>query len=352
MASSGMNRRAVLGLAAKFGIALPVVGLAAACGEDDKSSAPGSAATVKRTYQTALGYNVGNAPEMVAREAGFFSKLGLDVNVISSTGTPQALQGVLAKTTHYSRVQSISIVTAVANENAPYVAFGTPVQRSAFEMQSLADKPIKSVAELAGKNLGVISAGGTTDVLITLMARKEGIDPASIKRKVVGLGVAAAEFAKRGEIVAWVGSAAERKALEAAGTPVSSFAFDDVVAVPADTYFTTKEEFSANREVVVKVLAAFYAGLEFVLDTANDKKTIEYIRNYNREIKPEEAQRQLDLVRPLYTATGKDKLMTVDKARWAELQESLLAEGVIKQKANLDDVVIDSLVAEAKAVKP
>ncbi|WP_433496505.1 ABC transporter substrate-binding protein [Sphaerimonospora sp. CA-214678] len=348
-----MNRRELLGLATRLGLAVPAIGLMAACGEDDgPAAASGGEPSVKRIYQTALGFNVGNAPEIVAREAGFFSKLGIDGSVISSTGTPQALQGLLAKTTHYSRVQSISILQSVANEGAPFVAFGTLVQRSAFELQSLKDAPIKSVSELAGKSLGVISAGGTTDVLITLMARKAGIDPGSIDRKVVGLGTAAAEFAKRGDIAAWIGSAAERVALEEAGTGVEAVAFDDVVAVPADTYFTTKEEFDANREVVVKMLAAFYAGLEFVLDKANDKTTIEYVRRYNREIKEEEAQRQLDLVRPLYTANGDDKLLTMDKQRWVDLQEMLLAEGVISKQADIDQLVLDTLLAEAKEMKP
>ena len=149
-----------------------------------------------------------------------------------------------------------------------------------------------------------MSAGGTTDQLIDLMAVRAGIDPASIERKVVGLGTAAYQFAERGDIAAWVGSAAEREALEAAGMPVHGWNFDDVMPVPADSYITTRDEIENNRDVVVKVLAGFYQALQYVCDDANDEQTIEWIRQYNREITPEEAQKQLDLVRRALPGQG------------------------------------------------
>ena len=200
-----LSRRRILSWAAGVGVAVPTAGLLSACGDD--SGGDGDGTSIKRIYQTAFGYNVGNCPEMVAREAGFFADLGLDCEVISSTGTPQAMSGLIAETTHYSRFQSISALITVANEDAPFVAFGTPVQRSAFEMQSMAENPANDITDLEGKAVGVVSAGGTTDQLIDLMAVRAGIDPASIERKVVGLGTAAYQFAERGDIAAWVGSA-------------------------------------------------------------------------------------------------------------------------------------------------
>ncbi|WP_110241518.1 ABC transporter substrate-binding protein [Nocardioides gilvus] len=343
----GFSRRRVLTLAAGIGVAIPATSFLAGCADDSTSSGTGGTA---RVYQTAFGYNVGNCPEMIAKEAGFFADLGIDGQVISSTGTPQAMSGLLSLSTQYSRFQAISALITVANEDAPFVAFGMPVQRSSFEMQSMAEQPVKSMGDLAGKTVGIVSAGGTTDQMVDLMAVQEGIDPKSIKRQVTGLGTAAYQFAEKGDVAAWIGSAAERDALNAAGSKVHTWNFDDVMPTPADCYITTRDEFDKNRETVVKMLAAFYQGLEYACDESNDKQTIEWIRKYNREITPEGAQQQLDLVRPLYLAAGEDKLMTMDTDNWATMQSALFKAKLIKKEVDLSEVVLPELLAEAKAL--
>lgn len=347
MHQNGLSRRSVLSWAAGLGLAVPAASLLSGCGGDDAGSGGGG---TKRTYQTALGYNVGNCPEMVAREAGFLKDLGVDCEVISSTGTPQAMSGLIAGSTAFTRFQSISALITIANEDAPFVAIGMPVQRTAFELQSMAESPIKEIGELEGKAVGVVSAGGTTDQLIDLMAVQAGIDPTSIERKVTGLGTAAYQFAAKGDVAAWIGSAAEREALEEAGSGVHAWNFDDVMPVPADTYLTTRDELDKHRDVVVKVLAGFYQGLEFVCDESNDKQTIEWIRKYNREITPEDAQVQLDLVRPLYLARGEKQLMALHPQEWEQMQGALLGAKLITKEADLSKVVYPDLLAEAKAL--
>lgn len=349
MQSNQVNRRTFLSWTAGLGIAIPAAGLLSACGDDGAGGAA-AGGKVKRLYQTAFGYNVGNCPEMIAREGGFWADLGIDGEVISSTGTPQAMSGLIATTTDYSRFQSISALITVANEDAPFVAFGTPVQRSAFEMQSMAENPVNGIEDLEGKSVGVVSAGGTTDQMIDLMAVQAGIDPKSIQRKVTGLGTAAYQFAKKGDVVAWVGSAAEREALEKAGSPVKAWNFDDVMPIPADSYITTRKEIDENREIVAKVLAGFYQALDFVCDESNDQQTIEWIRKYNREITPEDAQIQLDLVRPLYLAKGKENLMVMDEGAWADMQTALLGAKLITKEADLSKLVYADLLDEAKAL--
>jgi ABC-type nitrate/sulfonate/bicarbonate transport system substrate-binding protein len=353
MHEEGISRRNVLSWAAALGIGIPAGSmLLSACGDggSDGGAGKGTGKMTSRLYQTAFGYNVGNAPEMVAREAGFFADLGIDGKVISSTGTPQAMSGLLARTTQYSRFMSISAMITIANEDAPFVAFGTPVQRSSFEMQSMAEKPIKDIRDLEGKSVGIVSAGGTTDQLIDLMAVQADIDPKSIKRKVTGLGTAAYQYAAKGDVVAWTGSAAEREALDAAGNTVHAWNFDDVSPVPGDSYITTRTEIDKNRDTVVKVLAGFYQGLEFVCDESNDKQTIAWIRKYNREITPEDAQKQLDLVRPLYLAKGKEQLMAMDPDSWGTMQDALLKAKLITKQADLSKVVYADLLGEAKAL--
>ena len=344
MTQTGFTRRGILGMVAGLGVAVPATSLLAGCAGDSSGGGSGTS----RVYQTALGFNVGNSPEMVAKEAGYFADLGIDGQVISSTGTPQAMSGLLADSTQYSRFQAISAMITIANEDAPFVAFGMPVQRTSFEMQSIAGEAVRDVRDLEGKAVGIVSAGGTTDQLIDLLAVQAGIAPSSIERKVTGLGTAAYQFADKGDVTAWIGSAAEREALDAAGNTVHAWNLDDVMPTPADTYITTREEFEQHRDVVVKMLAALYRGLEFVCDESNDEQTIEWVRKYNRELTPEMAQEQLDLVRPLYLDAGPDQLMVMNPDNWASMQESLREAELIERTVDLDTVVQHELLAEAK----
>ena len=132
--------------------------------------------------------------------------------------------------------------------------------------------------------------------------------------------------------------------------PVHGWNFDDVMPVPADSYITTRDEIENNRDVVVKVLAGFYQALQYVCDDANDEQTIEWIRQYNREITPEEAQKQLDLVRQLYLAKGEENLMVMDEGAWVDMQDALLQADLIQKEADLSKVVYADLLDEAKAL--
>lgn len=348
MNQTGISRRGLLSLAAGLGLAIPTSTLLAGCGSDDAPSAGKGA--VSRTYQTALGWLVGNSPEIIAREAGYLADLGINIELTSATGTAQALSGILADTSQYSRVQPLSTFITIANEDAPFVAFGTSVQASAFEMQSLAEKPVRDMADLAGESVGIISAGGTTDQMVDLMAVQTGVKPKSINRKVTGLGTAAHQFALKGDVVAWVGSRTEREALEAAGHKIHHWTFDSVIPVPGDSFITTRDEIEQNREVVVKVLAAFYKGLQFAIDPKNDKQTIEWFRKYNREVTPDMAQAQMDVARPLFLAAGEENIMQMDVGQWDTMQHALVEAGLTTRTVDLGKVVHAELLDEAKAL--
>ncbi|MFC6152317.1 ABC transporter substrate-binding protein [Nocardioides yefusunii] len=345
--ATGISRRGVLSVAAGLGLALPASSVLTACGSDDAETVKGG---VTRTYQSALGWLVGNSPEIIAKEAGYLAEYGINGKLVSSTGTAQALQGLLAKSSEYSRIQPLSSMITIANEDAPFVVFGTSVQASAFEMQSLAEKPVKSMKDLEGKSVGIISAGGTTDQMVDLMAVRQGVKPKDINRKVTGLGTAAHQFALKGDVVAWIGSATERTALEEAGHKIHAWSFDSVIKVPGDSFVTTRDELDKNRDVVVKVLAAYYRGLEFVVDPKNDKQTIEYFRTYNREITVDMAQAQLDVARPLFLAAGRNNIMKTDVTQWDTMQDALAQAGLIEKTVDLSTVVYADLLDEALAL--
>ena len=138
-----VSRRKVLSWAAGVGVGLPTAGLLAACGDDSNGGGNGDGALIKRTYQTAFGYNVGNGPEMVAREAGYFADLGIDCEVIDVRSlVPLDTQTILGSVARTHRLFSVEenprlcgwgaeIMSIVADEafyelDGPLVRITTP----------------------------------------------------------------------------------------------------------------------------------------------------------------------------------------------------------------------------------
>ncbi|MEO6019041.1 MAG: ABC transporter substrate-binding protein, partial [Knoellia sp.] len=216
MGRTALTRRSFLGGALVAGGAGATFVLAGCASQDDKQ-APGPAAsgdTLKQVdgrYITALGLNLSFVEVMVAKEQGFFDKQGLNLEIKGGSGTATAIQAVLGNTVDISRTAAINAIVAAAKQDAPLVSIGTVRQRSQFDVVSLASKPLKSPKELAGKTVGVVSAGGSTENLLDMMLLSAGVDRASVKRPITGVGTAAYELAKKGQIDAWISVDTDRQ---------------------------------------------------------------------------------------------------------------------------------------------
>jgi ABC-type nitrate/sulfonate/bicarbonate transport system substrate-binding protein len=124
-------------------------------------------------------------PVNVGYDAGIFKKHGLDLKIVDFTGGSKMAQAMAAG--------SIDIGDGAGTEMA-LVAKGVPMlaiceSTTTFPFLSVGvpeDSPIKSVAELKGKKMGISSAGSLTDWLAKELARKEGWPAGSLTAVTIG----------------------------------------------------------------------------------------------------------------------------------------------------------------------
>ncbi len=219
-------------------------------------SLPASAATT-----LIVGKAAANADAIISVNVGdrlgIFKKHGLDLKILNFAGGGKMVQAMTAG--------AIDIGDGAGTQMA-FVARGVPMKAVCENTSSLPyfsigvpwNSPIKSVAELKGKKIGISSVGSLTDWLAQELERKEGWGPNGVTRVAVGSGAASPVAAFRDHLIdAYIGGTttflkmAEGKVGHVL-VPVSSF----VGNVASGTLYASNHLIETNP----KALRAFLAG--------------------------------------------------------------------------------------------
>ena len=112
----------------------------------------------------------------IAKEAGIFSKHGIDADVILLTGSPRLMQTLLAGDIDYALGGTSSVLRARFRGADPVIVAGT----TNFTGQRLLirpDSPLKSIQDLKGKTVGVTQYGSQGDTFLRDALKKAGLKP-------------------------------------------------------------------------------------------------------------------------------------------------------------------------------
>ena len=133
-------------------------------------------------------------PTVLAKHLGEYDKAGVDVELIDFKGGSQALQAVLGG--------SADIVSGYYDHCVNLAAKGQSLQAFVaynrfpglvLVVSPEGGKDIKSIKDLAGKNVGVSAPGSSTDFFLKYLLAKNGVDANSVG--IVGVGLAATAVA-------------------------------------------------------------------------------------------------------------------------------------------------------------
>jgi NitT/TauT family transport system substrate-binding protein len=347
---AGFSRRNFL---RATGILIPTAfGLASlsACGDDaePQASSGGELETVSARYMTALGFSLSFVEAVVAKERGFLNDFGLEMELQGGQGTATALQGLLARSAEITRASPINTMIASANEDAPIRSIGTVRQKSQFELVSLASAPIKTPEELEGKVCGIVSAGGATENLLDLMLLKAGVEPTSVQRPITGVGGAAYELARDGQIDAWISVDRDRAQIERED-PDALFYFttDEYATVPSDSYAVSQATIDSGTDMPARFLAGVMAAIRFAADEANWDQVIKDLQKYNNELDRDEALLEMPLLVESWMAAGEDKILSLDEETWKEGMAGLAKAGLAEQSVGLDKLIYTGYYEQA-----
>jgi len=286
----------------------------------------------KMTYLTPFGYLIAFSETMYANTGGFFKKHGLDVTIEGGRGSAMAVQQVTAGNALLSRTGGTDLIKAYAKDPS-VVAVGVIFQRDLFYVISSQEKPLESADDLAGKTIGIVSAGGATENILDMMLAARDIDKDSVKREVVGNAPAAFELVKQGRVDAYIATDDTRFQLESDGQPVLAWSTDDVALCPGQVYMASKKGLEESKETIAKFMASVHDALGAMLEM-KDLEPVVASMSEQYEIfeskRPDKGLSTLKHSLENYNAPYQDKFAS-DPASWESAYSLMVKAGLIPE---------------------
>ena len=250
------------------------------------------------------------APPVVAKELGYFKEEGLEVEFIPTAGGNQVMLQIAANNGDIGFISPGNVVAGIQPSIGMRIqAFYNVYYRNIWTISVLPDSPIKSVAELRGKKLGVASMGSSGVQYGKAYLAKAGVELGKDGTSFLPIGVGAqGAAALRGKqvdgVVYWDAMLAK---LEVAGMKLRQLPVDEVVASLPDVTLTTQIDTIEKRpQMLIGVGRALAKG--YVFNQANREAAVRIVWKQFPESKPRNMSEEDALKNAMYVNEARMKI--------------------------------------------
>ena len=293
----------------------------------------------------------------VAKAKGYFAENGIDVTAIrKGTGSVDALRLVSNGNAEFGFADLPTLVVGRA-QGLPVVALAAVNQKSPLAMISLAkSKPLKTVADLKGLNIGVHPAGSTYVFLKALLAAN-GMSLTDIKQSTVAPPYE--NYLILGRVDAVPGYMdAEVPELEAKAGGAGSLSIlqgaDFGWTVYGSGMFTSAKLIADKPDLVQRFTAAYAKAFQYVVEHPEDAVSI--VAAANPEYKDKTAvlleQLEADVKHTFFSADTKaNGIGHIDPATWAGMIKTLQDQGSLPAGGSTEGAFDDQFITKAQALR-
>ncbi|MGY1631396.1 ABC transporter substrate-binding protein [Geodermatophilus sp. SYSU D01186] len=318
--------------------------LAACGGGDDEAGGSGDSASAgdgelqEVTFLNILPLeSLTFTPELVAQSCGYFEEQGLDVTFETTQGSAPAIQTVLAGGALITRVGDMETMLAVGERDAPLVNVGQINKTGTIRFVSASSDPLESPADIEGRLMGTPSEGGTSEIILKLVAAEAGIAPDDVQTQVVGVAPGVFDLVTSGRIGGYIVSLDTSVALAAQQDDAVVYSPSDDVQSGGQVYVTSQEQADdpEKQEQLKSYLAAVKAAVQFVVeDQANGyAETIECLSEYDIPTleDPEVGKAALDQYVESWTAAGDAEIARTVDEQWQTVYDEMSGSGFVPE---------------------
>jgi ABC-type nitrate/sulfonate/bicarbonate transport system substrate-binding protein len=333
---------------------LGAAGLAlAACGGGSSGSAPAAGASAAPasfgdlSMQLSWIKNIEFGGEYMADSKGYYTQAGLSKVDLVTGPVDSADALVVAGNVTVGVSAPDATARFITEQGAPLKIIGATFQKNPFCILSVEQgKPIRTLADLAGKTVGI--QAGTNQQIFAGFLKANGIDPASVKQVVVQYEPTPLTEKKVDGFMAFLTN--EPFLVKQQGfTPVTLAFADNGLPLASETLVVLQDTIDKDRDKLKAFLKAEIQGWnDAVADPAAAAKLA--VETYGKDLKldlagqTEQAKAQNELVSTAETKTN--GLFTISDAAVAANLKSLGSMGITVTADQLFDL---SLVKEVYA---
>ena len=309
------------------------------------AATPASTALTK--IRLPMGYiaNVQYAPFYIAVDRGYFKDAGLDLEFDYRFET-DGLKLVGANELPFAVVSGEQVPLARA-QGLPVVYVMQWWKKYPVAVASLADKNIKSMADLVGKSVGLPGYFGASYVGWRGLLYQAGVAESAIQTQDIGFTqVAALQQGRVDAAVIYLNN--EPIQLRAAGLAVNVIAVSDALALVSNGLVTNETTLKNQPELVRGLVRAVLRGVADAIADPDLAFTTsqKFVEGLGRDPKNDDIQRQV-LAESIKLWQGGPPGQS-DPAAWDTTQDVLMSMGLITQKFDNAQLFTNQFVDEVK----
>lgn len=199
------------------------------------------------------------ATAWIAKEAGYFTEEGLDVELIRVGGSTRMVAAMLGGSAPIIQAGAVAAITATA-AGGDVVIIGATGTVSPFRL--MARPEIKQPADLKGKKAGITTFGSTSDQVVRIALKKFNLEPTK-DIAILTFGAQPEAFAALQSGIVQVAALSYPlypKAVKLGMRELVNFGDLGVEDING-TVITTRTYLSQNRDIALRFLRAFTRGM-------------------------------------------------------------------------------------------
>ncbi len=295
------------------------------------------------------------APFAIATKMGWFAQEGIELDLVPVAGSTDCVRNVASRELDFS-LPSVEPLAIARPQGLKAKFFYTAYQGNIYGIAVPVESPIRSIADLKGKSIGVISMGSGGVIVARALAATAGFDPdKDIKIVVAGEGAQPAAMLRNKQVDALSQFDTQYAMIENAGIKLRRLDSGEIDRYPSNGFLVLEEALKSRRQVAVGLARAYAKGTVFAI--ANPEAAVRILYEVYPQTKPtgkDEVTAIRDDTKVIEARIPNWKLEKAGVKGWGENSEAnyaayvdfMLKWGIIKQKVDVKDLVTNESIEE------
>ena len=318
-------------------------------------TAPAQAQTTMRVGWCAKTVSSAAAPFAIATKMGWFAKDGIAVQLVPLPGSTDCVKMVATKDVMTS-LPSVEPVAVIKPQGVNIRVYYTAYQGNIYGIRVPKDSPVKSIADLKGKKIGVTSMASAGVIIARSIVAANGMNPdKDVQVVVAGEGAQTAALLNAKQVDALSQFDTQYALVENAGAELRALDTKDIDRFPSNGLIALEETMKTNKKELVALAQGYARGTVFAMN--NPEAAIRILWEVFPQTKATgktEADAMRDDVKTLMARAANWDLRKVGAKQWGESLEGnysaymdfLLKWGLIKTAVAGKDVISNEWIAE------
>jgi len=301
------------------------------------------------------------APFAIAQKLGWFEKAGIKVELVPLPGSTDCVKLVATKAVEVS-LPSVEPLAIIRPQGVKAKFFYTAYQGNIYGIAVPADSPVKTMADLKGKRIGVTSMASAGVILARALAKQAGLDPdKDISIVVAGESAQTAALLRSKQVDALSQFDTQYALASNAGAKLRMLEHPEIKKFPSNGFVALEDWLKSNRSDAVALARGYAMGTVFAI--ANPEAAIRILWDVfpqTRALGKDEATALKDDLTTLGARARNWRFEPVDGKRWGDNVEKnyaayldwLMAQGVVKTKIEVKDLITNELLDDVNKFNP